>query len=123
MICVQYFFPEHPVENAHPSTIKLRKCLVNLILGHIICLVVLILYALITAFIAQLLYIAILYSLYMTLRQWIIFLYIGCLCLNIFLGLFNVFVLSGMSLFMYFLVLFYYGVALKIIWMYSEDYR
>jgi hypothetical protein len=39
MICLDYFFPPHPVEGTHASAIKLRRIIVNLIVGHIACLI------------------------------------------------------------------------------------
>lgn len=40
MICVEYFLPKQPVEDASEAAKKLRNILVNLVLGHI-CVIIL----------------------------------------------------------------------------------
>jgi len=90
MICLQYFFPQEPVEHEHPSVEQMRTAIVRLVIGHIIVAILSLgLVSFVTAFM-QFLYFAMLYSLYLTLKNWLVWLYIGCLALNVISGVFEI---------------------------------
>lgn len=83
MICVEYFFPKYPAHNELRQARFLRRGVIPLVVGHVLVACLGMAFVSIATFCVQFLYIAILYSIYMTLRTWIIWIYIVALVLNI----------------------------------------
>ena len=95
MDCLQYFFPKQPVNNDMQSAKMLRKSIVLLIPLHIIICIVAGGFLIASTLLAQFYYVALLYSVYMSLRTWILYLYFLSLGLNILSGFLSLLMLSG----------------------------
>lgn len=106
--CLHYFFPKSPCNNDMHSAKLLRKSIVILIPLHIIICVVSGAFVLFTTLLAQFYYVALLYSVYMTLRTWLLYLYMLSLALNILTGILSLFMLQGASLWAYLVIVIAY---------------
>ena len=113
---MEYFFPKEVVQDNSEAATDLRKCIVLLEVGHLSSAALAIIFVGFPTFFVQALYFAILYSLYVTLRKWMIFVYIFFVGLNVFQGVFNIWSYEGVSFFMYFLIQTYYCGAIYLIW-------
>jgi hypothetical protein len=83
-----------------------------LVVGHVLVACLGMAFVSVATFAIQFLYIALLYSIYMTLRTWIMWAYMVALMLNIISGIFTVFLLEGVSMFIYIVILLLYGLAI-----------
>lgn len=113
MICVEFFFPEQPVHGQNQSAIKLRKILVLIVIGHLAALVLSLTSLLMSTLLAQIFYILILYSIYMTLRECMLWVYVILILFNVIIGLFTFFMYKGYSFIVYSIILaFYIGILI-----------
>eukprot|EP00347_Sterkiella_histriomuscorum_P020005 403339460 len=108
MICVEYFFPKHPANSDFESARQLRRCIIPLVVAHVLIACLGMAFVSIITFAVQFLYIAILYSIYMNLRPWIIWMYMILLGFNAASGFFTVFLYEGASFAVYLLILIGY---------------
>ncbi len=106
--CLYFFFPKSPVNNDMHSAKLLRRSIVILIPLHIIICIVSGAVLIFSSLIAQFYYVALLYSLYLTLRTCMLYIYMVSLGINILSGILSVFVLSGATLWVYFAILVVY---------------
>ena len=90
MMCFEYFFPEHPVEADNQRFQKTRKLVTFIAIGHLVFAILTLVWVAFTTFLFQFVYIILLYSFYMNMKVWILYLYAGILILNIITGLFGV---------------------------------
>lgn len=105
MICLEYFFPKQPVHSDFESARRLRRGIIALVVAHVLIACLGMAFVSLLTFAAQFLYIAILYSVYMTLRPWILYVYMVLLGLNVLSGLFSLFLYEGASFAVYLLIL------------------
>ena len=112
MFCLEYFFPKAPVHNDMPAAHRLRLGLIPLILGHAVCGVVGLAYVSVTVLFAQFIYVVMLYSTYMTLHTWLVWLYMIVLGFNLLSGFLNVWIYEGVRFYVYMGILLYYVVAI-----------
>ena len=123
MICVEYFFPKTPVHNDLPEATSLRAVIIPLILGHAITACLGMAFVSVLTFVGQFFYVALLYSIYMTLHTWIVWLYMVLLGLNILTGLFSLFLYDGLAFASYLLILVYFALAILKIRLDSFGFR
>jgi hypothetical protein len=112
MICCLYFFPEQPMDNDHPSALKMRKTITMIVIGHLLFAILTLTFVAFTTFLGQLFYVVILYSFYMTLRDCMLWVYAALLVFNLLIGVLTVFTLDSWSSFIVYmlLMLYYLGV-------------
>jgi len=108
MICIEYFFPKLPAHNTTVEARKLRRGIIPIVVAHVVIACLGMAFVTISTFIAQFLYIAMLYSIYMTLRTWIVWVYMIILGFNVLSGLFAVFLYEGAAFAVYLLILISY---------------
>lgn len=77
----------------------------------------------VSTFLAQIIYLATLYSIYMTLQTWIIWVYIIMVGFNVFSGFFSVWVYEGSRFYVYLLILVYYVIACYKMYYDSRPFR
>ncbi|CDW71441.1 UNKNOWN [Stylonychia lemnae] len=123
MICIEYFFPKQPANMDVEQARKLRKGVIPLVVGHVIIACLGMAFVSILTFAAQFFYIALLYSIYMTLRPWLVWFYMVILGFNIASGLFTVFLYDGASFAVYLLILVVYVFFILKIKTDSHDFR
>jgi hypothetical protein len=123
MMCVEYFFPKDPVVNDMPQSMKMRSGIVPLLLGHAVCGVVGMAFVSVATFIAQFIYIILLYSIYMTLRTWMVWVYIILIGFNALSGFLNVWIYDGARFWSYLLIIAYYVLAIYKIYYDSLPFR
>ena len=109
MICVEYFFPKQPANCDFPSARTLRKGVIPLVVGHVLIACLGMAFVSIVTFAVQFLYIAMLYSVYMTLRPWIVWMYMILLGFNVLSGVFSVFLYQGATFAVYLIILVGYS--------------
>ena len=112
MICVEYFFPKHPAQNSTPEARQLRRVIIPLVVCHVLIACLGIAFVSVATFIAQFFYIAMLYSVYMTLRTWIVWVYLAILAFNVLSGALSVFLYDGAAFVVYLLVLVTYSLMI-----------
>ena len=91
-------------------------------IGHVLCMILAFAFITPVTAVAQALYIAILVSISRTLKTFIIYLYIIVAGINLVSGALSVVTLTT-GFIWYALVLFYYFLAIKVIWTESGPYR
>ena len=105
MQCCTYFFPEQPAQADHPSAIKLRKIITFAVVIHMIFAILTVIFVGFTTMLAQFMYIVILYSYYMTLRECTLFVYGALLVCNLFMGVISIFFSEDWGEFIVYLIL------------------
>lgn len=91
MICVEYFFPKYPAPSDLEAARRLRRAIIPLVIAHVLIACLGMAFVTLVTFAVQFLYIAMLYSIYMTLRPWIVWMYMIIMGFNVASGLFSVF--------------------------------
>ena len=123
MICVEYFFPKSPAKNDYPAARLLRRAIIPLIVLHIIIGCLGIAFVTFLNLLTQIWYTGLLYSSYMTLRTWIVWLYMISLTLNVVVGLFSVWLYSDAAFIVYFIMLALYALMCLKMWRDSMPWR
>lgn len=101
----------------------MRRGIIPLVIGHVIVGCVGMAFVSIATFVAQFIYIALLYSVYMTLRTWLIWVYMILLGLNVISGVLQVFMEDGAAFIVYLIILILYCFAILKIKTDSESLR
>jgi hypothetical protein len=97
------------------TAVKLRETIVNLFLGHLACAVLGLIFVTFVVTISSIVFFAILYSLYLTLRNYMTWVYVLFLSVNAVYGILTIWMYNGLGLFMYALIIaFYCGAAVKL---------
>lgn len=122
-MCLEYFFPKTPARNEMPSAIKMRVGIIPLFIGHAACAILALSFVSIVTFVMQFFYVVTLYSIYMTLHTWLVWVYMVLLGFNAISGFFNVWLYDGIAFVSYLAILAYYGVAILKIRNDSHDFR
>jgi hypothetical protein len=102
---------------------RLRAGILPLFLGHIICAVIAMAFVSVLTCGAQIIYIGILYSAYMTLRNWVIWLYMVLVGFNCVTGWFSVWLYDGSTFYGYLIIILYYCLAVLKLYVDSRPYR
>ncbi len=123
MICIEYFFPKHPANNGSLEARLLRRGLLPIVFLHVLIACLGMAFVSISTFIAQFFYIALLYSVYMTLRSWIIWVYMVIVGFNVLSGVFSVFLYEGSAFVVYLIILIVYSLMIVKVKMDSEAWR
>ena len=89
MQCVEFFFPEHPIEPDNVEAKKFRRIITLITVGHLVLGILNLIFADLGTFLFQWVYIFILYSYYMTLKPWTVYVYAVLLILNVVTGIFS----------------------------------
>ena len=95
-----------------PQARQLRRIILPLIVGHAASSALGLAFVSVSTLIVSFLYVAILYSIYMTLHTWLVWVYMVLLGFNIVSGLFNVWLLQGVTMATYLVILVYYVLAI-----------
>ena len=94
----------------------------NLIIGHVLCLLLAFFFISPITALVQVLYIGILVSVSLTLKSLMIYLYMGVAGMNLVSGALSVVTLTD-GFIWYAMILFYYFIAIKVMWTESKPYR
>ena len=86
----------------------LRKSIIIIIPLHIIICIVSGAFLIFSTLLMQFYYVALIYSVYMTLRTWVLYIYLFSLGINLFSGFLSIWMLSGASLWAYLGILVVY---------------
>ena len=108
MDCMHYFYPKTPCNNDMYSAKLLRKSIIIIIPLHIIICIVSGAFLIFSTLLMQFYYVALIYSVYMTLRTWVLYIYLFSLGINLFSGFLSIWMLSGASLWAYLGILIVY---------------
>ena len=90
--------------------------------GHFLCMILAFAFISSITAVGQILYIALLYSLYQTLNNCMVYLYMLVAGLNLISGVLSVMTLTD-GFIWYAMILFYYFLAIKVMWTESSPYR
>jgi hypothetical protein len=102
---------------------RLRAGILPLFLGHLLTAIFGVAFVSVSTFFAQVLYIGILYSIYMALHTWLIWVYFCCVGLNVVAGFFKVWFYEGSMFYAYFFIIMFYLFALFKLYMDSRPWR
>ena len=117
-----YFFPKKPKEDKSLEAAQLRAACRNLIIGHVFCMILGFVFISPITAVVQVFYIGMLASLSLTLKSFMIYLYILVAGLNLVSGVLSVLTLTT-GFIWYAMILFYYFLAIKVMWTESKPYR
>ncbi len=123
MICVEYFFPKTPARNDMVSARKLRRSIIPLIVLHFLIAVVACAFVTVGTGLVQIWYMGLLYSTYMTLRTWLLWVYLICLGFNCLVGLLSFWVLTEYAFWAYLGIISLYAIMFVCLYYSSEAWR
>ena len=105
MECIRAIFPQHPAACENQYHFDLRKLIVNIFIGHLICMIVGFSMVSFTTGLMQIFYLILLYSSYLTLKRWAIILYFIVCGISTLVGLFSVLFYKGRMFWGYLIIL------------------
>ena len=103
---------------------RLRSCLLLLIVGHLISAILAVMFISdILMFVAQFFYISMLYSIYLALHGWLIWVYMGIVGLNGIHGLLQILSQTGLGFLFYAMIIAFYCMGVRKLFYASQEFR
>ena len=111
-----YFFPDKPKEDESEGAKLLRSTALMILVGHMVCAILALIVGEILTFVAQFIYVAMLYSLYAALHTWVMYAYMVLVAFNAVTGVFTLIgmLTSGLiSFILYGFIMGFYLIAVR----------
>ena len=112
-----------PVPEKKNEAAYMRRTITFLILGHVLVAVFSFAFGSFITFAVQPIYIAMLYSIYMALHMWLVWVYIIVVGTNALSGILTLLGESGVGLIIYICTLLFYFIAVRTLFYHSDPYR
>ena len=122
MSCKDYFLPAQAVEYDTNGAKNLRQTCMLLIVGHFFSGIIGFAFVSVFTFLGQGIYIALLYSIYMTLHVWMVWAYCVIIACNAISGVLSLLTMADGQIW-YILILIFYAAAAKKMFHESEEFR